>query len=63
MGGGGRILGVGGGWVDWKKGGTLHGLWIHRDVKGHMTLYVGLYEENLVGKIDCRNPCWVNPGF
>jgi hypothetical protein len=37
-----RILGAGGGkvgywgavggWVDWKKGGTLHGLQIHRDV-------------------------------
>ncbi len=23
---------AGGGWVDWKKGGMLHGLWIHRDV-------------------------------
>ncbi len=25
-------LGAGGGWVDWKKGGTLRGLQIHRDV-------------------------------
>jgi hypothetical protein len=24
--------GAGGGWVDWKRGGMLCGLWIHRDV-------------------------------
>jgi hypothetical protein len=30
---------------------------------GPMTLYVGLYQETLVGKIDRRNHWWVNPGF
>jgi hypothetical protein len=30
---------------------------------GPMTLYVGLYQEILVGKIDRRNVCWVKPGF
>ncbi len=27
-----QYWGAGGGWVDWKKVGTLHGLRIHRDV-------------------------------
>ncbi len=27
-----------------------------------MTSYAGLDQETLVGKIDHRNPCWVNPG-
>jgi hypothetical protein len=29
---------------------------------GPITLYVGLHQETLVGKIGRRNPCWVNPG-
>ncbi len=30
---------------------------------GPMTLYVGLNQETLVGKVGCQNPYRVNPGL
>jgi hypothetical protein len=40
--------GAGGGWVDWKKGGTLHGLWIHRDVNPLQATNLNTAEDGLL---------------